>query len=561
MNYLTKKLIALGAMLAIGCSSFAYASTSDDTRVLTPPIWMAYDALIDNENIPSASDNAMKNENEMGFTEFLSDGKQKFTSLLDGYSVILPSSMKADMSVSDICTIFSDDTITLKIFKETFDTASERLSYLNYSNRFLDNTADHKLIKKESFSKGDVDYQIIEWSRRKLAMVKDDRNYYACVDVCKGARVYTFFFNSNTPFDLCGGYMHIVDSLVTFDPSVPYANAYNKGYKGQNLSRLNSSARETYRNLFSSEASFKMGMFPPDKFGGFARMEEIEKQLNYKFCAFLVYTELADISTSTPEHYAMRVKEYLEKIERNFIYAQESGRAIELTLQSPLSRNGNSANIMYEVLEGKYDYFITQYASLISKYPDVTVLFRPFNEMNGDWCNYSSYHTSRDPKIYTEVYRYLHKKFNEVGCENTLWVWNPNEISFPNYKWNDQVLYYPGDKYVDIYGITGYNTGTYYEGETWRSFDEVYSPIYEKALRLNEKPIMITEFSCSAIGGDKIKWIEDMFISLPKYDKIKVGIWWHATDYDGENLSRPYFIDTPEGTLDVFDKYLNQEGG
>ena len=32
--------------------------------------------------------------------------------------------------------------------------------------------------------------------------------------------------------------------------------------------------------------------------------------------------------------------------------------------------------------------------------------------------------------------------------------------------------YYPGDEYVDIYGITGYNTGTYYEGESWRSFDE-----------------------------------------------------------------------------------------
>ena len=560
MKYSTNKLISAALSFSLIFSLVSSAYATDDTRVLTPPIWMANDALIDNENVPAASDSVMKTEKEMGFTEFLIDGKQKFTSLLDGYSVILPSSMKADMSVSDICTIFSDDIITLKIFKETFDTASERLSYLNYSNRFLDNTTDHKLIKKESFSKGEVDYQVVEWSRRKLATVKDDRNYYACVDVCKGSRVYTFFFNSNTPFELCGGYMGIVDSLVTFDPSVPYANAYNKGYKGQNLSRLNSSARETYRNLFSSEASFKMGMFPPDKFGGFARMEEIEKQLDYKFCAFLVYTELADISTSSPDHYAKRVKEYLKKIERNFIYAQQTDRAIELTLQSPLSRNGNPANIMYEVLEGKYDYFITEYASLISKYPDVTVIFRPFNEMNGDWCNYSSYHTSRDPQIYTEVYRYLHKKFDEVGCKNTLWVWNPNEISFPNYKWNDQVLYYPGDKHVDIYGITGYNTGTYYEGETWRSFDEVYAPIYEKALRLNEKPIMITEFSCSAIGGDKVAWIEDMFLSLPKYDKIKVGIWWHATDYDGENLSRPYFMDTPEGTLDVFDKYLNQEG-
>ena len=68
---------------------------------------------------------------------------------------------------------------------------------------------------------------------------------------------------------------------------------------------------------------------------------------------------------------------------------------------------------------------------------------------------------------------------------------------------------------------------------------------------------MITEFSCSAIGGDKVSWTEDMFKSLPKYDKIKVGIWWHAADYDGNTLARPYFMDTPDGMLDVFDKYLN----
>jgi len=68
---------------------------------------------------------------------------------------------------------------------------------------------------------------------------------------------------------------------------------------------------------------------------------------------------------------------------------------------------------------------------------------------------------------------------------------------------------------------------------------------------------MITEFSCSEIGGNKVKWVDDMFKILPKYNRIKVGIWWHATDYDGEVLSRPYFIDSPAGILDVFDKYLN----
>lgn len=557
MNYFFKKSAAILLSLSLGISASAATEFSPDMRILTPPVWMPNDILIDNENLPVATDNIMQSQNKMGFAETYNGNKQKFTNFVDGYSIVIPGGMKTDTSLSDVCTIFTDSNRELRVFKESFDTASERLSYLNYSNKFIENTVDHKLEKQENFVEGNFEYYVLQWSRNKLKNVSNDKNYYACVDVCTGARVYTFFFTSSLPFEQYGGYMDIVKSLITFDPSVPEENAYNKGYNGKDISRLNTYAKATYNNLFADSAEFKMGLFPPDKFGGFKRMEEFEKELGYKFCAFLVYTEFTDIGNNNTAGYDAKVSEYMKKIEKNFQYARKTGKAIELTLQSPLQRGENSSNMMYEILNGKYDSFISAYTKLISSYPDVTVLFRPFNEMNGDWCNYSSYHTSRDPEIYVEVYKYLHQKFNESGCDNTLWVWNPNELSFPGYKWNDQVLYYPGDEYVDIYGITGYNTGTYYEGETWRSFDEVYAPIYEKVLRLSEKPVMITEFSCSAIGGDKLLWIEDMFNSLPKYDRIKVGIWWHATDYDGENLSRPYFFDTPDGTLDIFDKYLN----
>ncbi len=557
MNHLTKKLLSIAVLISTLSSVYVSAATDDKTRILSAPIWMPENVLLDNENTPVSTSSAMKSEKEMFLTENISAQKVRFTNLVDGYSIDIPATFGIDMSISDVCAVFSDDNITLKVFKEKFDTTGERLSYLNYSNRFLDNTDDHKLLKKETFVQGEAEYQITEWSRKRLSKIEDDRNYYACIDVCIGARVYTFFFSSNIPFNLYGGYTDIVNSLLTFDPSVPAANAYNKGFKGSNISRLNPTTKKTYHDLFGDDTSFKLGLFSPDKFGGFSKMEAFEKRLGYKFSTFLVYTEISDKNIGDENYYKTHVKQYLEKVERSFTYAQNTDRSIELTLQTPLGREMGTANMMYEILNGDYDYFIEEYAKLISKYPEVTVLFRPFNEMNGDWCNYSSFHTSRDPEIYVKVYRYLHDKFDQIGCDNTLWVWNPNEISFPNYKWNNQSLYYPGNKYVDIYGITGYNTGTYYEGESWRSFDEIYEPIYDHLLRLNEKPVMITEFSCSAVGGDKVAWIEDMFQSISKYDKIKLGIWWHATDYDGENLSRPYFMDTPEGTMDVFDKYLN----
>lgn len=557
MNHYLKIIIAVALALVMPVAAYGATPYNPNDRVLSAPIWMPYDLLPDNENTPVAISNQMLTEQDMGYCKPYGNG-QMFTNLLDGYSVIIPSSMSVDLSYSDIGAIIYDNTKTLKIFKETFNTSSERLSYLVYSNKFKNNTVNHYITKNETYKNGNREYHVLEWSRSRLSQIPNDKNFYSCIDVCIGARVYTFFFNSSIPFSQDASYMDIVNSLQTFDPVIPDSNAYNRGYKKSDVSRLNSSAAQTYQKLFSEEASFKMGIFPPDKFGGFARMEEFEQQLGYEFCAFLLYTEVAEIAGSSPSEYRYRVTEYLDQIERSFIYARQSGKAIELTLQTPLNRQEKSgSNIIYEILNGEYEYYLNEYAKLIASYPDVTVLFRPFNEMNGDWCNYSAYHTSRDPQLYVELYRYVHNVFDKNGCSNTIWVWNPNERSFPNYKWNSQNLYYPGDEYVDVYGITGYNTGTYYEGETWRSFDEIYSPIYEKALKINEKPIMITEFSCSAIGGDKIKWIEDMFTSLPKYDKIKVGIWWHATDYDGENLSRPYFMDTPYGTMEVFNKYLN----
>ncbi len=543
-------------LLIASTSATAFASVlPSPMRILSPPVWMAPDALIDNENIPTAIGTSMKSMQEMYTLEQVSGG-QKFTNLVDGYSVRIPYDMKVDMSLSSICATLEDSYRKIRIFKEVFDTDSERLSYLKYSNRFLENTADHKIIKQERYSVGNYEYHILEWSRKKLSRINNDKNYYACIDVCVGARVYTFFFASSSELLANNGYMDIVSSLTTFDPVIAQTNAYNSGYKKSSITRLNPTAKIVYEELFSDDATFKMGMFPPDKYGGIQRMEEFEEKLGYEFCAFLTYTEFTDKAALNAVNYLEKINTYMKKVEGNFKYAQKSGKALELTLQVPLSRKTDK-NMIYEILDGEYDQFINAYTKLVASYPSVTVLFRPFNEMNGDWCNYSAFHTSRDPQLYVELYRYLYDKFKAAGCNNTIWVWNPNEISFPNYKWNSEFLYYPGDEYVDVYGITGYNTGTYYEGETWRSFDEIYASVYERALLINEKPIMITEFSCSSVGGDKVQWIEDMFLSLPKYDKIKVGIWWHAADYNGEAIARPYFMDTPEGTMSVFDKYLN----
>jgi beta-mannanase len=179
--------------------------------------------------------------------------------------------------------------------------------------------------------------------------------------------------------------------------------------------------------------------------------------------------------------------------------------------------------------------------------------------MNGDWCPYSGYNTAKDTMMYKEFYRYIHGIFEEAGADNVIWIWNPNGKSFPDFDWNDEVMYYPGDGYVDVVGLTAYNTGTYYPGESWTEFADLYDPIYAKATALYRQPLMITEFASSSVGGDKNQWIRNMFGRIGAYPGIKAAIWWDGCDWDAEgNVSRPYFIDETPQLLETFKEFLDR---
>ena len=88
----------------------------------------------------------------------------------------------------------------------------------------------------------------------------------------------------------------------------------------------------------------------------------------------------------------------------------------------------------------------------------------------------------------------------------------------PPFQWNHPFMYYPGDEFVDIVGMTAYNTGTHYSdiGETWHSFFILYHEIYDNYRQWFGQPLMITEFASASEGGNKAVWISDMFRAFPK---------------------------------------------
>lgn len=232
------------------------------------------------------------------------------------------------------------------------------------------------------------------------------------------------------------------------------------------------------------------------------------------------------------------------------------GKLTELTLQCTVNSNSdlNAASPMLEVLKGSYDGALAQIAEGLAAFGR-PVLFRLNNEMNSDWTSYSGVVNLSDPDIYVAVWRYIYDFFAARGVHNLIWVWNPNDEDFPPAGWNSYLAYYPGNGYVQMLGVTGYNTGTYYKdvtGEKWRSFRDIYDEIEETYLpHFADFPWMITEFASSSIGGDKPGWIRDMFRELPRYDHIKAAVWFDRADYDESKPdrpeSRPYRVaETPE---------------
>jgi len=90
----------------------------------------------------------------------------------------------------------------------------------------------------------------------------------------------------------------------------------------------------------------------------------------------------------------------------------------------------------------------------------VVVLWRPMQEMNGNWFWWGIASAPNDPKAYIAIWRDMFDYFTQVkGLHNLLWVYSPSATWFDpaqqTVKPADST--YPGNAYVDIVAGTAYN--------------------------------------------------------------------------------------------------------
>ncbi|MDR3349516.1 MAG: hypothetical protein LBO03_07960 [Acidaminococcales bacterium] len=459
-----------------------------------------------------------------------------FTDHANGYRLLIPKGSFVDISATSLRNVFETPSLAVEIYHDNFSGKAAGFHELvNYSNKFLRRGIAHRVTAEYPATVGGCPAVTSKWSRGKLSRVENDKNYYTATSVRRSRdETYTIMVKSALPGDdraerITESFSFIERQGTPRDGRQPYAGT----------SPMNPATRAVYEEIFSSGSGLTWGIFENSAPQTFRQLAEKERALGHRFKILLRYQS---VDEPLP----------LAQLER----AWQRGRLVELTLATihdagadALKTEGATANalVSYEILNGHYDEYFAAYARDLKKFGK-PVLFRLNNEMNGDWCWYSAFYTARDPRIYVELWRYIRKLFDEAGVDNLIWIWNPHDASLPDFAWNSFAAYYPGDEYVDVVGLTGYNAGTYFPGEKWRAFDEIYRPLYEKYLSFFAKPFMITEFSSNSVGGDKAAWIRDMFAKIAKYPNIKAAVWWNGVDYDRSgHPGRVYLVDdSPE---------------
>ncbi len=385
-----------------------------------------------------------------------------------------------------------------------------------------DNT--HKKKKKKKTNEADLEKKIDQPENIKFATLEDGLYYQTLSgDVTKTAIAQESFYSIP------------IDENINID--------IKKTYVRTKRAIFHDLTKEFYRKEFAGEDSnFKWGIFEPMSNVSFRLLKQIEKKSSMKFDILLEYYHMNILPTS----------KHISDIYRN-------GQIPEFTFQTSIIGDFQK-DMIYDILSGEKDEQIHKLLDII-KDSDVPILFRLNNEMNGDWCNYNALYYHKDPEVFVEFWRWMRIECEKNNVNNIIWVWNPNWGDFPNSKWNNYMRYFPGVPYVDIIGLTGYNTGTYYQYEDWRTFSEIYDPMIEEYnLHFKNYPYLITEFGCADVGGDKAEWIRDALIKI-KALPIKGAVWWNGVDRDPSNgnVARKYRFDDEPEILSVFKEYMEEE--
>jgi len=184
--------------------------------------------------------------------------------------------------------------------------------------------------------------------------------------------------------------------------------------------------------------------------------------------------------------------------------ARRAGRQPEYTLAS--------------IIRGRHDTYIRSWARDLRRYGG-RVQLRLAQEMNGLHYPWAEAMNGNRRGEYARAWRHVHDIFTAEGATNVRWVWSPLARGVVTEQ-------YPGDRYVDVVALSGFNGGTVLPWGGWRTFADAFGAPLRSLRRLApDKPVQISEVATARQGGSKPLWIEQMFDYVRAHRWIRSVLW------------------------------------
>lgn len=195
-----------------------------------------------------------------------------------------------------------------------------------------------------------------------------------------------------------------------------------------------------------------------------------------------------------------------------------------------------------QITAGVYDGYLEDYARQAAAWGRPVIL-RFAHEMNlrrYHWGSDEAGYGPSSPDRYVRMWRHVVAVFRRAGAANVRWAFCPNAESVPgpgnapDAGWNVARAYYPGDAWVDLLGMDGYNWGDTQVPERhgwrshWRSAAETFGAIRRELTALAPgKPLLIMETACAPTGGSKAAWLAEL-AAVARDWKLDGVIWFQA---------------------------------
>jgi beta-mannanase len=204
--------------------------------------------------------------------------------------------------------------------------------------------------------------------------------------------------------------------------------------------------------------------------------------------------------------------------------------------------NLDDAHYSYQaILRGDWDTYIKSFGDSIRSSGQPVILI-PFEEVNGDWSPWSITHNGNSASQHKQTYQKIANMLHDIP--NLKLGWTANNDSVPDTPDNSISNLYPGNAYVDIVGVDGFNFD-----DPWQTPSDVFDTSVATVSTFG-KPVILFSLA-SAEGPQKAAWIGQLSAYLTSHPAIKGFVWFN------ENKEKNWLVWSDTNSLSAFQTLIH----